>query len=329
MLSRQRRDERVWLDDGVERLERDRGAVEVGQHEVGLAEPNVDGDDEAVVRPDVEHHRLAAARRLHGGSLIDRPVAQQLADERRHHPSADAHPAREVGPRDGLMLAHEIEDDLPVDLPGRGASGANETAGVDLPHSESVVLIGYGKRRRRFDVSGGRVNWSNKSDIVRNLNKCGLASSASLRRRFMRLGLSAAGASRGPVLRLGSVHPRRGARAVRRDARDLPLICPHGTSTRRCSPTTRRSPSRPRCSSCRITTSSGCCTRAACRWSRSASRRATAPRSKQTRARSGSDSPTTTICFAARRPGAWFDHELHDLFGVRVKLDGEIGAARL
>ena len=33
--------------------------------------------------------------------------------------------------------------------------------------------------------------------------------------------------------------------------------------------------------------------------------------------------------FRGTPTGAWFDHELHDLFGIRVKLDGELGAVHL
>ena len=139
MCCAQRGDERRGFDDGVERLERDRGAIEVGEHDVGVAEANVDGDDEAVVRADVEHHRLAAARRVDGRALVDRAVHQQLTDERRHHPATHAHPAREVGARDRLVLADEVEDDLAVDLARRRASGANEAAGVDLSHGGLAV----------------------------------------------------------------------------------------------------------------------------------------------------------------------------------------------
>ena len=66
-------DEALGVDDGVERVAGDGGAAEIGQHEVGAAESDVDGDDEAVVRAHVEHHGLSAARRVDGCALVNRP----------------------------------------------------------------------------------------------------------------------------------------------------------------------------------------------------------------------------------------------------------------
>ncbi len=98
------------------------------------AESDVDGDDEAVVRADVKHHGLPAAGGVDGRPLVDRPVLEQLADQRRDHASADAHAPREVGPGDRLVLADEIQHDLPVDVARRRPGCADEAACVDLSH---------------------------------------------------------------------------------------------------------------------------------------------------------------------------------------------------
>ena len=50
--------------------------------------------------------------------------------------------------------------------------------------------------------------------------------------------------------------------------------------------------------------------------------RATAPRSRSIRARSGRLFAEHYYLFRGTPTGVWLDHELHELFGVRVKLDG-------
>ena len=46
-------------------------------------------------------------------------------------------------------------------------------------------------------------------------------------------------------------------------------------------------------------------------------------RSRTTRGASGRRSPTTYHLFRGTPTGAWLDHELHELFGVQVRLDGD------
>ena len=82
--------------------------------------------------------------------------------------------------------------------------------------------------------------------------------------------------------------------------------------------------SRRRCSSRRITTSSGCSSRRASRWSRWACRPAIRrPRSSAIRGRSGDCSPSNYHLFRGTPTRAWLDYELHELFGVRERLDAE------
>ena len=142
----ERVDERRRVDERLERLGGDGAAAEVAEHEVGAAEADVDADDEPVAGADVEHLRLAAARGVDRGALVDRLLAEQLVDERGDHAAADLHAAREVGARDRLVLADEVEHDLPVDLARRGAGRADEAAGVDLSHGHLCCHAGRAGR---------------------------------------------------------------------------------------------------------------------------------------------------------------------------------------
>jgi hypothetical protein len=104
------------------------------EHQVRAAEAHVDRHHQPVARADVEHLRLAAARRVDRGPLVDGALAQQLVDQRGDHAAPDVHAAREVGARDRLVLADEVEHDLPVDLARGRAGRADEPPGVDLSH---------------------------------------------------------------------------------------------------------------------------------------------------------------------------------------------------
>jgi hypothetical protein len=61
--------------------------------------------------------------------------AEQLGYERRDHATADVQLSREIRARNGLMLTHQVEQDLTVDLTGRRPRRKTEIAHVDLPHT--------------------------------------------------------------------------------------------------------------------------------------------------------------------------------------------------
>src|SRR5687767_8755160 len=124
---------------GLEALERDLRPREIRQHERRAAEPHIDRDDETVARADIQHGWLSPAGRIHRCALVHRALSDQLANEGGDHAAADLHPARELSPRDGLVLAHEVECDAPVDIARRGARGATEAEGVDLPHEPKYL----------------------------------------------------------------------------------------------------------------------------------------------------------------------------------------------
>src|SRR6185436_19068032 len=54
--------EEFWVEDRFQRFERDLRSGKIAQHDEGAAEAHIDGDDEAVLRADVEHGRAASAR---------------------------------------------------------------------------------------------------------------------------------------------------------------------------------------------------------------------------------------------------------------------------
>ena len=135
--------QRLRAEDGPEGLQRDLGPAEVGEEQVGAAEAHIDRHHEPIASPHVQHLGPAATRggggQGGGGGFGGRPFVngaflEQLVDQGRHDPRSDPHAARQVGARDRLMLAHQVQEDLPVDLPGRGARGAAEIPGIDLSH---------------------------------------------------------------------------------------------------------------------------------------------------------------------------------------------------
>ena len=109
-------------------------AEQVGQHHEGFAGADVGGDDGPAPRVDVEKRRLAAAHGFAGRALEDQAVAQQVVDDQRDRAAAHIHRARQVGARDRLSRANQVQHDAAIDL-ARGAAGGDAEPGwVDSPH---------------------------------------------------------------------------------------------------------------------------------------------------------------------------------------------------
>jgi hypothetical protein len=77
---RQLGDQRRGLDGRHERFQRDLAPLEVAQHHRGVPEAYVHRHHETVVRSDVEHGGLAAARRIGGLALADGALTHELLD---------------------------------------------------------------------------------------------------------------------------------------------------------------------------------------------------------------------------------------------------------
>jgi hypothetical protein len=54
-------DQRVGIEDRLERLHQNGRASEIGEHHVGAAESNVDADGETIARPHVQQRGFASA----------------------------------------------------------------------------------------------------------------------------------------------------------------------------------------------------------------------------------------------------------------------------
>ena len=106
-------------------------ADQVGHHDERARRPDVDRHHAALARIDVEKGRLAAALRLAGGPFEDGAVADQLVDEQADRAAAGPHQPRQVGARNRLMGADQVQRDPAVDLPGGGAGGDAEVLRVD------------------------------------------------------------------------------------------------------------------------------------------------------------------------------------------------------
>ena len=111
-----------------------RRAEQIGQHHERLAGANVGGDHGAAARIDVEKRRLAAAHRFAGRAFEDQAFAQQVVDDQRDRAAAHVHRAREVGARNRLARAHQVQHDAAIDLARRAARGDPEPRWVNSPH---------------------------------------------------------------------------------------------------------------------------------------------------------------------------------------------------
>jgi hypothetical protein len=107
---------------------------QVREHVVGLAGANVHGHHRPPARIDIEKGRLPPALALAGRAFDDQPGAEEVVDDQADAAAAHAHRAGEVGARNRLVRAHEIQHDLPVDLARRALRGDTEADRVDPSH---------------------------------------------------------------------------------------------------------------------------------------------------------------------------------------------------
>ena len=96
---------------------------EIRHHQEGPGRPDVDGDDAAFPGIDVEELRLAAAGGFPLRPLEQDAVGDEVVDDEADGAAAGVHEPRQVGARDGLRGADQVEQDLSVDFAGRSAMG--------------------------------------------------------------------------------------------------------------------------------------------------------------------------------------------------------------
>jgi hypothetical protein len=126
------------VGDRVVRQAKQGHTAEIGQHEERATEPHIHADHEPITRAHIQHLRAAPARRLCRVAFEDRGFGKELVHQSRHHPTADLHTARQIRPRDRLVLANQIEHDLAVDVPRGGAGRPHELTGIDLSHVRNL-----------------------------------------------------------------------------------------------------------------------------------------------------------------------------------------------
>ena len=125
-------------------------AEQVGHHHERARRPDVDGDDASLARIDVEKRRLAAALRFARGALEHGAVRDQLIDQQADGAAADPHQPREVGARDRLVDADEIQGDPAVDLARGAAGGEPQVSRMHGSHLSFEGPIYASGRRGRF-----------------------------------------------------------------------------------------------------------------------------------------------------------------------------------
>src|ERR1022692_1632469 len=99
-------------------------SVDVGQGHRGLDGPDVDADDDEIVI-EAQERRAPAARRPSGGPFQHPMLADQFFDDQRNGAALQSRDARQIGARERLALADQVENNAAIDL-------ARHLAGGDL-----------------------------------------------------------------------------------------------------------------------------------------------------------------------------------------------------
>ena len=112
------------------RFLRSEAAVHIGQRHRGLNGAQIDPDDDPLlVQP--EEGGTAAPRQPAGGAFQDPVLLDELFDNQRDGAALQTRNAGQVGARDGLAGADEVQHDAPVDVPNHLARGGLNTLQIN------------------------------------------------------------------------------------------------------------------------------------------------------------------------------------------------------
>jgi hypothetical protein len=115
-------------------------AHQVGAKDVAARRADVDADNAALARVDVEKSRATpTADRLAHGPFEDERLAEEFVHQEADDTASDVHQSRQVSTGDRLVGADEIQGDLPVDFAAGPASSDCEIVWIDLSHLDIVL----------------------------------------------------------------------------------------------------------------------------------------------------------------------------------------------
>src|SRR5581483_5313179 len=112
--------------------------VEIGQAKGGGGRAQVNADDARALLVHVEEARAPAARGVPARPLRHPLLPDQLFDNDRDRAALEARMAGQVGPRNGLVTADQVEYDAPVDVASRLTRGHLKIGEVNLSHVGSA-----------------------------------------------------------------------------------------------------------------------------------------------------------------------------------------------
>src|SRR5262249_41043193 len=105
-------------------------AVGVGERDGGLRRPDIDADDHALI-VEAKKSGTTSTRQAAGGTLDDPILLDQLLYDQRDGAALEAGEPRQIGARDRMARAHQVEDDAPVDIAHYLAGGRLHFLGFD------------------------------------------------------------------------------------------------------------------------------------------------------------------------------------------------------
>ena len=89
----------------------------------------------------MQESRLAPTRRLAGRAFVDQPLGHQFLRQHADHAARHAHAPRQIGARDGLVLANQVERDPAIYLAGGCARRDAEVTCVDFAHGKPQAFV--------------------------------------------------------------------------------------------------------------------------------------------------------------------------------------------
>ena len=121
---------------------------QVGRDDRGAGGADVDRQRAALPRLDVEVPGLAAAAAFPLRAFEDQSRAQQVVHQEADGAGGQSHQPGQVGARDRLLLADQIQRDLAVDLAGGAARRDPEGGGIDAAHRSQAGIVLRGRKSK-------------------------------------------------------------------------------------------------------------------------------------------------------------------------------------
>ena len=129
---RQFQNETFRIAASAQRILRQAAHFQIRQHQGGFFRADIDADDAGAFAINVKKFRLSSARQIPGSTHLHPAFGDQLLRDHRDGTALQTRMTGEIGTRNRLMLANEIQHNPAIDVAGRSNAGDLKIIEINL-----------------------------------------------------------------------------------------------------------------------------------------------------------------------------------------------------